>query len=127
MPNEDANIEELSKDDATSGEKQVPVAEAIKYRRRAQQAESQLKDTRQKLEELVTNGRLPITTKNIQIIPQDPGKGYKKLALEKSRNAGLTLIGFREDAIKHQGNALFSGFEEMGNILFVNSHSQKEI
>lgn len=84
-------------------------------------------DTRTQLEELVTNGRLPITTKNIQIIPEDPGKGYKKLVLEKSRNAGLTLIGFREDAIKHQGTGLFTGFEDMGNILFVNSHSQKEI
>ncbi len=84
-------------------------------------------NTRKQLEELVTNGRLPITTNNIQIIPEDPGKGYKEMVLEKSQDAGLTLIGFREDAIKHQGGNLFKGFEDMGNILFVNSHSQKEI
>jgi hypothetical protein len=84
-------------------------------------------ETRKQLEELITNGRLPITTKNIQILPEDPGKGYKKLVLENSQNAGLTLIGFREDAIKYQGVELFKGFEDMGNILFINSHSQKEI
>ena len=83
--------------------------------------------TRIQLEELVTNGRLPITSKNIEIIPEDPDTGYKKIVLEKSRNAGFTLIGFREEAIRHQGVDLFSGFEEMGNILFVNSHSQKKI
>ncbi|MGC9342893.1 MAG: amino acid permease, partial [Bacteroidales bacterium] len=84
-------------------------------------------ETRKQLEELIINGRLPITTKNIQIISEDPGKGYKKLIVEKSQDAGLTLVGFREDAVKHKGKAVFMGFEEMGNILFVNSHSQKEI
>lgn len=83
--------------------------------------------TRAQLEELVTHGRLPITTKNIEIIPEDPGTGFKKIVFEKSRYAGLTLIGFREEAIRYQGTNLFTGFEDMGNILFVNSHSHKEI
>lgn len=84
-------------------------------------------ETRKQLEDLIVNGRLPITVKNIEIIPEDPGTGYKKIVNQKSHDAGLTLIGFREDAVKHQGVNLFTGFEEMGNILFVNSHSQKEI
>ncbi len=84
-------------------------------------------ETRKQLEELITKGRLPITAKNIEIIPEDPGTGYKKIVNERSHEAGLTLIGFREDAVKHQGEQLFTGFDKMGNILFVNSHSQKEI
>jgi amino acid transporter len=84
-------------------------------------------ETRQQLEELIIKGRLPITVKNIEIIPEDPGTGFKKIINQKSLDAGLTLIGFREDAVKHQGVNLFTGYEEMGNILFINSHSQKEI
>ncbi len=39
-------------DSSTGGPQQVPVAEAIKYRRRAQQAESQLQQSEQQLEDM---------------------------------------------------------------------------
>jgi TolA-binding protein len=46
-------LENLRPDESPSGmTKLIPVAEAIKYRRRAQQAESQLQDIEQQLEEL---------------------------------------------------------------------------
>lgn len=49
----DTTLENLKLDDSPdSGAKQVPVAEAIKYRRRAQQAESGLQELEQKLEGL---------------------------------------------------------------------------
>ena len=49
----DEVLEDLKPTDSqTGGPKAVPVAEAIKYRRRAQQAESQLQQIEQKLEEL---------------------------------------------------------------------------
>ena len=39
----------------------------------------------------------------------------------------LTIIGFHAEHLKHEGAKVFEGYEEIGNILFVNSHSQKEI
>jgi len=49
----DKTLEGLPPDESTDGgAKQVPVAEAIKYRRRAQQAESRIQDIEQQLEEL---------------------------------------------------------------------------
>ena len=42
-------------------------------------------------------------------------------------HAGLTIIGFHAELLKHEGAKIFQGYDEVGNILFVNSHSQKEI
>ena len=46
---------------------------------------------------------------------------------EHSAHAGLTIIGFHSELLKHEGAKIFQGYDEVGNILFVNSHSQKAI
>jgi len=87
----------------------------------------QEQETRLNLEQLVQTGRLPITSKNIQVITEQPDRSNRILIREHSAHAGLTIIGFRRELLKHQGSKIFEGYEEVGNILFVNSHSQKEI
>jgi len=84
-------------------------------------------ETRKNLEQLVQTGRLPITSKNIQVISEKTDRPTKSLIGENSSHAGLTIIGFHTDLLKHEGAKLFEGYDEVGNILFVNSHSQKEI
>jgi hypothetical protein len=84
-------------------------------------------ETRKNLEQLVQSGRLPITSKNIQVLTEQPERNTRTLIGEHSAHAGLTIIGFRRELIKHQGTRLFEGYDQVGNILFVNSHSQKEI
>jgi amino acid transporter len=84
-------------------------------------------ETRKKLEELVQTGRLPITSKNIQVIAELHERDTKELIEEHSAHAGLTIIGFHSEMLKHEGSKLFDGYHETGDILFVNSHSQKEI
>lgn len=84
-------------------------------------------ETRNNLEQLVQSGRLPITQKNIQVIPQETGTDPRILIRERSAHAGLCIIGFRYEVLKHDGVRTFAGFEGLGNILFVNSHNQKEI
>jgi len=44
---------------------------------------------------------------------------------ERSRDADLVMIGFRAEALRHQGAELFEGYEGLGNILFVSSRSEK--
>ncbi|WP_430813338.1 amino acid permease [Carboxylicivirga sp. RSCT41] len=83
--------------------------------------------TRKQLSELVQSGRLPITLSNIEIIARDDQTANQKLINERSSNAGLTIIGFREEQIKHSGADVFNGFENMGDILFVNANSQQII
>jgi hypothetical protein len=84
-------------------------------------------ETRNNMEELVRTGRLPITAKNIQVIAQMPDKNTKELMAEHSSTAGLSIIGFHSELLKHEGGKIFQGYDDLGDILFVNSHSQKEI
>lgn len=79
------------------------------------------------MEKLVLGGRLPITGKNIEIIPEKDDVSIKSLINIKSSDARLTILGFRSDYLKHEGEKVFTGYDDMGTILFVNSHNQKEI
>lgn len=89
--------------------------------------EEELDKTRENLLELVSSGRIPITEKNIQIIKKDESVSSKVLINEHSADAGLTIIGFRAEHLKHYGNDIFMGYDKVGDVLFVNSHRQKEI
>jgi hypothetical protein len=77
--------------------------------------------------ELVKTGRLPISLKNVEFIDIDESMNLKALILEKSVKAGLTMIGFRSEQIKHEGQKLFEGYEDMGDVLFVNAFRDKVI
>lgn len=83
--------------------------------------------TRQKMEELVNSGRLPITANNINIIIQEHDVSTKTLINEKSCNAGLTIIGMREEMVKHSKEKLFEGYDQIGTCLFIHSKEQKKI
>jgi len=82
---------------------------------------------RKEMEELVTTGRLPITTSNIEVIPRQPDVSAKSLVNLKSYDAGLTMIGFRKETLKHSGTDLFKGYESLGTLLFVNAHKVRNI
>lgn len=84
-------------------------------------------ETKKQLSQLVISGRLPITEKNIEIIPENSGKNAKHLINERSSSAALIMIGFRTEGLKHNGDIILSGYDNVGTILFVNSHNQKEI
>lgn len=84
-----------------------------------------MEETRLNMQELVSSGRLPITASNIEIIAQDTEVSTKELINQKSYDAGLTMIGFREELVKKA--KLFSGYDQVGTILFVHSNSEKVI
>ena len=50
-----------------------------------------------------------------------------QLLIKHSANAGLTLIGIREELVKHEKQKLFEGYDEIGTTLFVHSKNQKDI
>ncbi|MBN2262810.1 MAG: amino acid permease [Prolixibacteraceae bacterium] len=79
------------------------------------------------LEEMVVSGRLPISSKNINIIPLQENVSTKSIINQHSKYAGLTIIGFLEETLNHEKESLFAGYDEIGSILFVNAHDQKDI
>lgn len=86
-----------------------------------------LAETQKRMEELVATGRLPLTSKNIEIITENEGINIKTLISQRSSDAGLVILGIREEQIRHSGQVVFEGYEDLGAVLFVNSHNQKEI
>lgn len=87
----------------------------------------ELDETRNRMNELIQSGRLPITSQNIEMIVQKEEISPKKLINTYSSDAGLTIIGFREEILKHEGDKLFTGYDDLGNLLFVNSCTRKTI
>lgn len=87
----------------------------------------ELEEEKQELLELIKTGRLPISANNVQIIEKEESTSTKDLINKYSKNADLTIIGFRSEAIKQLGEELFQGYEEIGDVLFINSTQSKEI
>ncbi len=89
--------------------------------------QDEMEAKRKNLLQLIQAGRLPIAPGNIRLIPEDEEEGTKKIISEKSNDADLVVVGFRKELVKSRGIELFTGYESLGNILFVNSQKEKEI
>ena len=89
--------------------------------------DGQSKDIKREIEELISTGRLPITLKNIEIITLEEDQTIGDVITEHSNTAGLTVIGFREEVIKHGHTEYFTQFNTVSDILFVNAVQSKEI
>src|SRR6056297_3586622 len=84
-------------------------------------------ESRKQLINVVKNGRLPISLKNIEFIEMDQDTNPKDIIASRSENAGLTMIGFLNEQLKHQGKDLFAGYDNLGDVLFVNAKQEKHI
>ncbi len=89
--------------------------------------ENELESKRNDLMELIRTGRLPIAASNIELIPSDPERSNRSIISEYSVDADLTIVGFRKESVKAKGIEVFTGYEDLGNILFVSSNKEKEI
>lgn len=82
---------------------------------------------REEILELIKTGRLPISYKNINLIHmKDPKMVKEKISLT-SNDADLTIIGFNSEKITTVGYDIFTGYDNLGNVLFVSSNKEKEI
>jgi len=84
-------------------------------------------EVKQRMNELIEKGRLPITSQNIKILVEEEGKSYKSIINTNSAAAGLTIVGFHEDSIRNLNTSIFEGYDDLGNVLFVNSLQNKQI
>jgi solute carrier family 12 sodium/potassium/chloride transporter 2 len=89
--------------------------------------EEKAAEQRKAMQEMISTGRLPISANNIEIIPKSEGVTDKEVINERSRDADLTIVGFRFDKVKHDGYHNFTGYDKIGNVLFVNAQKEKEI
>lgn len=90
-------------------------------------AEGTIENQKERLLNLIQEGRLPISPSNINLIEKEPSLDIKSIINQYSASADFTLIGFDEEVLERQGTAYFEGYDKLGNILFVNSMNKKEI
>ncbi len=76
---------------------------------------------------LIDAGQLPISFNNINIISRPKDRSLKEVITEKSQDADLTIVGLREEVIRHKGCDALMELNEIGNTLFVHSGEHKEI
>ncbi|MEN0006185.1 MAG: amino acid permease, partial [Bacteroidota bacterium] len=84
-------------------------------------------DELKRLFELIEDGQLPISPNNIEVIPRKQAADPRHIIKEKSKDADLTIVGFRDEVVKHNGTEVFKGYENIGNTIFVNAAEQKVI
>ena len=89
--------------------------------------ETDFEETKKDLTDLIKEGRLPIAAKNIEVIIQNQEMNIRETINDKSKDAGLTLIGFTAEHLKHDKTELFKGFDGIGNVLFVSAKDKKII
>jgi hypothetical protein len=89
--------------------------------------EGENEHVRRELGERVAAGRLPITMANIEIVTPPNGQTTGDAVCERSSRAGLVIIGFREEIVKHDAIPFFSAFDATGDVLFVNAATAKTI
>jgi hypothetical protein len=84
-------------------------------------------EAKERLLELMRKGRIPVSEKNIEIIQVGPDMKSRDLINKKSENAGLTIIGFHSESLKSRGAEIFSGYDQVGDVMFVNASIRKVI
>ncbi len=89
--------------------------------------EAQIKEEKERLYALIDEGRMPISRNNIRLIAQPEGRTKKDVINEESKDADLTIIGFKLAVLKHSGNETFLGYDQVGNVLFVHDSGEKVI
>ena len=89
--------------------------------------ENEVQQSKQEMKKLVLSGRMPITEKNIKIIQRTDEISTKIIINKTSKDAGLILVGLREEIVKHEKENTFAGYDDLGTILFVHSKEQKAI
>lgn len=82
---------------------------------------------RDELKKLIKQGRLPISMGNISMVSSREDKTSREVIGETSVDADLTIIGFRHEQLINEGYEHFTGFDKLGNILFVSANKKKEI
>ena len=89
--------------------------------------ESNLQEEKERLYDLIETGQLPISRNNIEVLCRQEDDDTRGLIARKSNAADLVILGFRDEAVKRVKEDYFAGYDEIGNVLFVNAGEEVRI
>ncbi len=73
----------------------------------------------QRLDQLIEEGRIPISLRNVQLVPHHPDQPFDTLACEVSQDADLVITGFSVEKLERDGGEYLQGFNRLNDMLFV--------
>jgi amino acid transporter len=76
-------------------------------------------EQRERLNEMITEGRLPIAPKNLRVIGTDAKVDFDRLVETRSADADLVIFGFTEERLREKGPELFRRHPGLKDVLFV--------
>ena len=68
---------------------------------------------------MITTGRIPVTEKNIQIIPTSHEIDFDRLVEAKSGEADLVLLGLGGERLRHQDPGILRKCPSLPEVLWV--------
>ena len=80
-----------------------------------------------KLLSLTRSGRLPISPNNINLIRQGKDEDFRLAIAKYSNDADLTIVGFNDSDVEVHGEEAFGGYDDLGNVLFVNARQVQDL
>ncbi len=89
--------------------------------------EEDMQEEKKRLNALIAAGQLPIAAHNIEVLQRHQDIEARSIITRRSADADLTILGIRDEIVRHQGAEAFKGYLEIGNTLFVNASEQKRI
>ncbi|MGD8870550.1 MAG: amino acid permease [Gemmatimonadota bacterium] len=81
----------------------------------------------EELHDMITEGRLLISEKNIRVIATDDDIDFERLVEARSNSADLVLLGFTSRRVEHRGKELFQRFATLRDTLFVSAEEDIDI
>ncbi len=88
---------------------------------------AEVERTRQEFSQLITEGRLPISEKNIEYITTENTEAFRQLVYERSSEADLTVVGFNMHGLEERGPDVFTNHGKLHDVLFVRAPRQIKI
>ena len=88
---------------------------------------TEVEGTRLEFAQLIKEGRLPISEKNIKYFATETAETFRKLVVETSFEADLTVIGFDMHGLKTRGAEVFTNHDQLHEVLFVRAPRQIKI
>ena len=86
---------------------------------------NQLVERREEFKRLISEGRLPVSEKNLRFLPTHDVASFRKLVARLSADADLTVVGFDLDGLQERREEVFTNHPTLKDVLFV--HTPQEI
>ena len=85
----------------------------------------QVAERRDEFKRLISEGRLPVSEKNLRFLPTNDVTSFRRLVARLSADADLTVVGFDLEGLEERREAVFTNHPTLKDVLFV--HTPQEI